>query len=91
MRGRGAPRAGLSGLAVASPTGGRAKLAVRRLEEALAATGADEADWRAAVEAAWLPADERVRLAVRAADHLLQRGDSAAALRLLPEPASLRR
>jgi len=86
----GAPRAGLSGFAVASPTGGRAKLAARRLEESLAAAGADEAAWRAAIDARWLAADERARLAVRAADHLLQRGAGAAALRLLPDPASLR-
>ncbi len=85
-----APRAGLSGFAVASPTGGRAKLAARRLEESLAAAGADEAAWRAAIDARWLPADERARLAVRAADRLLQRGAGAAALRLLPDPASLR-
>jgi soluble lytic murein transglycosylase-like protein len=86
----GAPRAGLSGFAVASPTGGRAKLAARRLEEALAAAGADEAAWRAAIEATWLPADERSRLAVRAAGRLLERGAAAAASRLLPDPAAVR-
>ena len=86
----GAPMAGLSGFAVAAPTGGRAVLAVRRLEEALAEAGAGEAAWGAATGAPWLAAGERARLAVRGAERLLQQGDGAAALRLLPDPATLR-
>lgn len=86
----GAPRAGLAGFAAASPAGGRAKLAVRRLEEALGEAAADETTWRLATEAGWLSAEERARLAVRGADSLLLQGDAGAALRLLPDDASLR-
>ena len=84
-----APLAGLAGFNLARPAGPLAKLAARRLEEALIAAGPPPQLWDAAARAAWLPPGDRDRLRVRGAESLLAHGLGPAALALLPDPNGL--
>jgi soluble lytic murein transglycosylase-like protein len=74
----------LRAFSVAAPADGLARLAARRLEEALV-TGASPPElWLAAGDAAWIAIDARRRLRVRAAELLLERGSEVEAARALP-------
>ncbi|MDD5562627.1 MAG: lytic transglycosylase domain-containing protein [Thermoanaerobaculaceae bacterium] len=84
-----APLAGLAGFNLARPTGGLARLAARRLEDALAASRSPLAGWTAAVRAPWLAADDRTRLRLRGAETLLARGAAGDACALAPDPNEL--
>ncbi|MBZ5587353.1 MAG: transglycosylase SLT domain-containing protein [Acidobacteriia bacterium] len=86
-----APVAGLTGFNVARPDGGRRRLAAHRLEEALEASRSPAAAWTAASRAPWLADDDRVHLRLHGAEVLSQRGETAAAIELLPGLATLRR
>lgn len=86
-----APVAGLAGFNVARPEGGRKWLAARRLEEALEASRSPAAAWRAAARAPWLSDDDRTRVRLHGAEMLTLRGETAAAMGLLPDLGTLRR
>ncbi len=84
-----APLAGLAGFNLARPAGGLARLAARRLEDALAAKRPSPAAWTAAARAPWLTAEDRTRLRLRGAEVLLAQGGASAALALVPDPDRL--
>ncbi len=84
-----APLAGLAGFNLARPAGGLARLAARRLEDALAAARPSPAAWTAAARSPWLTAEDRTHLQLRGAEALLAQGDLSAALALVPEPGRL--
>ncbi len=84
-----APLAGLAGFNLARPAGALARLAARRLEDALAAARPSPAAWTAAVRSPWLTAGDRTRLQLRGAETLLAQGDLSAALALVPDPGHL--
>ncbi len=84
-----APLAGLAGFNLARPAGGLARLAARRLEDALAAARPSPAAWTAAAYAPWIAAEDRTRLRLRGAEVLLAQGGASAALALAPDPDRL--
>lgn len=86
-----APQAALTGFALTHPRGGMAHLAARRLEEALDASRSRAVLWAAAARAPWLSSEDRVRLRLRGAEALSQRGEAPAAVALLPDGDGLRR
>ena len=86
-----APVAALTGFNIANPGAGRARIAARRLEDALSASHSPAAAWAAAASAPWLSADERVRLRLRGAEALVSQGEAAGAVGLLPDLSALRR
>jgi hypothetical protein len=86
-----APVAGLAGFNVARPDGGRTRLAARRLEEALEASRSPATAWTVAAGAPWLSDDGRAHLRLRGAEALSLRGETAAAIELLPGFGTLRR
>jgi soluble lytic murein transglycosylase-like protein len=77
-----APAAALRAFLRASPEGGLARLAVRRLTEALEATENDLTLWRAAATLPWASDEERQLILVRGAEQLVQRGDTDEGCRL---------
>ncbi len=83
------PRSALRAFAIAAPAGGRGRLAVRRLEEALLRAPADASVWLQAGAAPWLPAENRQRFRVRAAELLVVQGAAAEAVHALPPLESL--
>lgn len=80
-----ASRSALTAFRLAAPEGGMARLAARRLEEALVVGAAPFATWRLAVHAPWLVADDRARLALRGAESLLEGGHAHLARPLLEQ------
>ncbi len=85
------PVAGVAGFNVARPEGARRRLAARRLEESLQASGSPAAAWTAAARAPWLGEDDRARIGLAGAEALAQRGEVAGAIGLLPNLSTLRR
>ena len=84
------PLSGLLGFDVAHPTGGRARLAARRLEDALVASQPSSEVWLAAAVAPWLQAADRSHLRLLAAEAFAARGEIAAAVAALPRLEELR-
>jgi len=78
------PRSALRAFSLAAPSGGRGRLAARRLEEALNATPQDAAAWLEASSAAWLPPEVRLRFRVRGAELLVVQGLPDGAAHALP-------
>ena len=85
-----APAVALHAWAIAAPEGALARLAARRLEDALAGAGAPLTTWQVAAETRFLTANERTRLLLRGAEVLAARSDSSAAVSCLPPLAGLR-
>jgi len=85
-----APLAALDGFAQAAPQGPLARLAARRLEDALSRSGAQPAIWRKACGARWLAPEDRSELCLAAAEALAADRDPGAAS-LLPERRELSR
>jgi len=79
------PVGALGGFNVARPQGGLARLAARRLEDALEGSRSPVDSWRAAVAAPWLSAGDRLRLKLRGAEVLAAGGEAAAGASLLPD------
>ncbi len=85
----GSPRAGMQGFRLAAPTGGLARLAVRRMEDCLSRSHAGPLLWREAASLPWVRSDERVRLALAGAEEAAEQGRVEAAAALVPPPAQL--
>ncbi len=85
------PLSALMGFDIARPSGGRARLAARRLEDALAAAQSPGQLWLAAAGAPWVQTADRPRLRLGAADAFAAREEVAAAVAALPVPNALRR
>ncbi|HLE61464.1 MAG TPA: hypothetical protein VI700_08010, partial [Thermoanaerobaculaceae bacterium] len=83
------PVGALGGFNVARPQGGLARLAARRLEDALVASRSPVDPWRAGVAAPWLSAEDRLRLKLRGAEALAARGEATAGAGLLPDLGEL--
>lgn len=83
------PVGALAAFNVARPQRGLARLAARRLEDALEASRSPVIPWRAAVAAPWLSGTDRLRLKLRGAEILAVRGEAAAGATLLPGLAEL--
>jgi soluble lytic murein transglycosylase-like protein len=84
------PVAALTAFGVARPEGGLARLAARRVGEALEGSRSPVGPWRAATAAPWLAPEDRIRLALRGAEVLAAFGEAQAGSTLLPEPGGLR-
>jgi soluble lytic murein transglycosylase-like protein len=78
------PLSALRAFSFAAPAGGRARLAARRLEEALTASPPDASLWLAASSAAWLAPEVRARFRIRGAELLAAQGSADEAVRALP-------
>ena len=83
------PIAALRAFSRALPEDGLARLAARRLEDALNRGAAAPELWLAAGSAPWIEADTRARLCVRGAELFLLRGSDEEAARALPPLESL--
>ena len=82
------PRAGLEAFDLAEPSGSLARVAMHRLEDALAASQSAGRLWRLAVQAPWMAPEDRARLRVRAAEELAELGQPGA-LEALPALSGL--
>jgi len=80
------PVGALAAFDVARPQGAPARLAARRLEDALEDSRSPFIAWRAAVAAPWLSGADRLRLRLRGAESLAARGEGATGVSLLPGP-----
>jgi soluble lytic murein transglycosylase-like protein len=78
------PRSALRAFSLADPTGGRARLASRRLEAALNAAASGGELWQEVGGAPWLDASERQRFVLRGAELLVIAGQAERAARSLP-------
>lgn len=85
-----APLSAVTAFRLAEPEGGLARLAARRLEEALATAEAPLGQWAAAARSGWLVDGDRARLVIRGAETLLEIGDAGGALGLLSGHAAVR-
>jgi soluble lytic murein transglycosylase-like protein len=85
-----APMVALHAWAIAAPEGALARLAARRIEDALAGAGAPLTVWQAAAAAHFLTANERTRLLLHGAEVLAASFGSSAAMSCLPPLADLR-
>jgi soluble lytic murein transglycosylase-like protein len=85
------PQSALAGFDLAQPSGARALLAAHRLEEALTTTQAPGELWLRAARAGWLPAADRSRFRLCAAEAFAMRGAQAAAEAALPPLTDLDR
>jgi soluble lytic murein transglycosylase-like protein len=83
------PVGALTAFEVARPEGGLARLATRRLVEALEGSESPVGPWMAVAAAPWLSAEDRVRVRLRGAEVLAARGEASAGTGLLPEFAAL--
>jgi soluble lytic murein transglycosylase-like protein len=84
-----APLVALHAYTIAKPEGTLARLAARRLEDALAGCAAPASAWQVAAAAPLLTAGERTHLLLRGAELWAARGDVVAAVSCLPPMTSL--
>jgi hypothetical protein len=77
------PRSALRAFSIAAPTGGRARLAARRLEDALGVSH-DPSLWLEAGAAAWLPGETARRFRLRAGELFVATGQPEVAAGVLP-------
>ncbi|HVN32756.1 MAG TPA: lytic transglycosylase domain-containing protein [Thermoanaerobaculaceae bacterium] len=83
------PVGALTAFDIARPEGGLARLATRRLVEALEESRSPVGPWMSVAAAPWLPTEDRVRVRLRGAEVLAARGETSAGAGLLPELAAL--
>lgn len=76
------PRSALRAFRIAQPSGGRARLAARRLAEALSARNAPTSEWWGAASVPWMAPEDRGRLLVAGAEARLAAGDLGGATEL---------
>jgi tetratricopeptide (TPR) repeat protein len=86
----GSPVGAVTAFNIARPEGGLARLAARRLGDALEGSRSPVWAWQAGTAAPWLSEDDRIRLELRGAEALAARGETQAATTLLPGLDGLR-